>query len=361
MNEKNRIAEIDLVKAIAMYFVVLYHNYFVDIDIVHRPGFSTYGAYGLLALLSTCVPLFFLINGGLILNRSFDLNRHLKKMGSILLLFGFWSLITVLIQNELRGHVASKKDLIKWAIYPKLGWNNHLWFLQALFVLYLFTPLIKLAYETQPRYFKFFFWFITILTIGDHFAENVINVGMCLLKKDFKIYRPDLFGFFNPVHNGYWYPFVYFMLGGLFIKNRDSYLLHRQWKKALWILPASMAILAAIGVIFSKEASSIYDIAWYGYDTIFTLINVIAVFILALKVCEHWKPNGLIRAISQNTLGIYLIHIIVGQIMDRYLPLKHVSGSIFLNAPYAVLVLLLSLTIAIGIKQVPYLRALVRI
>ena len=66
-----------LIKAI--YFVCFYHYNNLNIDFLSNPSISTYFNYFIRGIASTGVPLFFMVNGELMLNKDYDLKKHIKK------------------------------------------------------------------------------------------------------------------------------------------------------------------------------------------------------------------------------------------------------------------------------------------
>ncbi len=72
-----RYDSIDLIECIAMLFVVMYHSTTVPYDF-NQSAYECVN-YFIRAILSTCVPLFFFANGYLLINKKFDLKKHLKK------------------------------------------------------------------------------------------------------------------------------------------------------------------------------------------------------------------------------------------------------------------------------------------
>lgn len=81
-----RFHNIDLIEALAMLFVVIYHTQVYDSNIMPEGGeasSSVYVNYMLRGILSTCVPLFFFANGFLLFNRPLDLKKTSEKNRSI--------------------------------------------------------------------------------------------------------------------------------------------------------------------------------------------------------------------------------------------------------------------------------------
>src|SRR4051794_19168514 len=128
MNDKSinkRYDFVDLLKTIAIFFVLFYHFSVMNIDFIHDEGFTSYFNYYLNSILSTCVPIFFFVNGGLLLNKSYlDIKSHVRKTIKILILTLLWGLISLILLSIIKGEPLSFSDIVKGLYYLKQGWNN---------------------------------------------------------------------------------------------------------------------------------------------------------------------------------------------------------------------------------------------
>ena len=86
-----------------MFFVVIYHSTFTQIDILTSPDLLSNVLYSLRGILTTCVPLFFFANGYLLVNKDLNLKAFSAKIGKLFLITLVWSYITVLYCEHVRG------------------------------------------------------------------------------------------------------------------------------------------------------------------------------------------------------------------------------------------------------------------
>ena len=86
-----RFAGLDLLKAIAILLVVFVHDNDIFIDFLSRPDIWTYTNYGLYSLVALCVPILFLVNGALVMNKPFDAKRFFLKTLKIAGLTVIWA------------------------------------------------------------------------------------------------------------------------------------------------------------------------------------------------------------------------------------------------------------------------------
>ena len=80
----------DLLKSVSIFMVVFYHCFTAPIWAASE-SFACFGNYLVKSLLCISIPLFFLVNGGLLFNRPFTLKKHVLKM-----LFHHYFLLLVL-------------------------------------------------------------------------------------------------------------------------------------------------------------------------------------------------------------------------------------------------------------------------
>ncbi|GAB3526123.1 hypothetical protein GCM10027443_00930 [Pontibacter brevis] len=83
---EQRVSYYEFIKVVAIYLVCLYHYGIDGYDFINNPGHSSYINYFLLGVSSTGVLLFLMVNGALLLNKGYDLKKHLFKTGAILML-----------------------------------------------------------------------------------------------------------------------------------------------------------------------------------------------------------------------------------------------------------------------------------
>jgi len=164
------------------------------------------------------VPIFFMVSGALILNKSWKSQNQLWKyilnrvLHIILLIFIWNSLFVGLKILKNKTFINPLKYFIG-ALFQD-GFLNHFWFLWALIMVYLVTPfLIKIINENNKKIF-------TIAIVTCCFIISSISIyrgmmGMPIVEE----YIPQAFRI--------WTHIMYFWLGGLLyceISNRNIYI-----------------------------------------------------------------------------------------------------------------------------------------
>ncbi len=319
-----------------------------------------YLRYYFRTILSCCVPLFFFANGFLLFDRQFDLKRHILKIFRLVILTGVWGIIDLFILMFIRNEFLSIKDFLIGVWTCKQGWINHLWYMQALVVIYFLFPLIKTVYDKRRDVFAFFTVAAAIFTFGNVAINVLVSIAAHLVLGKGTVYTFNWFNGFNPFRGIYGYSFVYFCMGGIAYEILDKLIfLKRKWVCIATIL-ASMFGLFAVGIALSHITEQSWDVVWNGYDTIFTLINVFCVF----SLCSQYKGKEnlfrkMVFIISSNTLGIYFIHVLFNQLLGPHIKEIAILSNIPGNLLYSVIILFVSLGTVLAIKKIPILKRLV--
>lgn len=355
---KERYKFIDLLKAIAIFFVIIYHYNNLTINFSETQKTISYFNYFFKSIVSTCVPIFFFVNGALLLNKDFNLKKHICKLITITLLTVVWGIITLLILMPIKNEYMSLFEFLKCLAMWKTQWINHLWFLKALVVIYIFFPLIKKTYDGERNNLYFFLVSALLMTFGNVFLSNCVNILEFIIGKNYLRENINFFGEFNAFKGIYGYSIVYFILGGLFFKHKEKFYEKKWVTIANATIVISMVLLTLYSVLMSKSNGEIYDIVWYGYDSIATLCMVISLFILSLKYKENHKILKIISITGKNSLGIYFIHVIWGKLFLKYFNLQPYSGNIVTNLLFALFILLISLISVLLLNKIPFVKKL---
>lgn len=359
--QKRRFSYIDMIETIAICFVLLYHGTLFSYNFLEKATLARYVLYYLRTILSTCVPLFFFANGYLLFSRDFDLQKHIFKIVKLVILTIIWAVITLCILQVVRGHYFSIAEFIEALWFLKDGWINHLWYMGALICIYFFFPLLKNAYDTNIRMLFYFTTICTVFTIGNTSINQFGTVCANLFfGKSISIEGVNFFNIFNPFRGIRGYSFVYFCIGGVayYFQNKIDKISTRN-RNTISLLAIFLSCLGLFvtGCCYSKIKGSLWDVVWNGYDTIFTLINVICIYVLSL----NWKKDSrIIRAISSNTLGVYFIHGIIIVSLRPYIQNYEYLLNPTFNLFFCGLILAVSLVICHLLRKCPIVSRLVQ-
>lgn len=353
----NRIYFIDILKTAAIFCVIFYHCFSTSVDV---RNYEHIGNYFVKSCLSVSIPLFLIVNGGLLFNKEFSLMKHIRKMSRLFFLVCFWDLLNVTIKMFAYGKVLSVSEFIHKLWFFESGWSNQLWYLMALFVLYAFFPLFKCTYEYHKKSLLFFSAVCIIAVFGNSFLNMLLQTGRILFWGTASSGETDFFNQFNPLRGVYGFTFVYFLLGAFLLPMAET--LRRKIKPVYSVLICllSVGLLTAYGVILSVHTGVVWDTVSDGFSSIFVLAASISVFILSLYSNGASKSpiRRLIQQISQNSLGIYLLQSLLADILFTYYTDLPVSGSILGDLIISLCLLFVCNLLTLCCKKIPYVRAI---
>lgn len=359
-NKKDRLIYIDLLKFIAIFFVILYHGILFHYNFFIENKSTNYLKYFILTILSTGVPLFLFANGYLLFGKEFDLKKHVRKIVKFIIITVIWGIITLICLQIVRGKYFSIKEFFDALWTWRQDWLNHLWYMGALVCIYVFFPILKQVYDTNKKIFIYFTLITATLTFGNAFINDVINIFYYVLtNKIFSTYDFNFFNMFNPYRGILGYTFVYFCVGGLayyFKEKIEELSIKKRNIISIICMLLSSFYLWILGLFYSKASGMVWDVVWNGYDTIFTFCNVICIFVLSL----NWKHDKkYISVVSRNTLGIYFIHLLIIWSTKPWLINFGFLCNIPMNLVYAIIVLLISTNLSMILRKIPIISKLV--
>ena len=354
--KKKRLANIDLLETLAIVFVVAYHLALNPADGFLTRSVGVKISYFTNTLLSTCVPIFFFANGYLLLNRPFDLKKHIRKMVTIFALILVWSLITQPIGLLVSGEPLTVKSVL-YAVLDQR--TTHFWYLSALLAIYALFPAFKSLFDSNQKAFLFVTCVCFVLTFGYNLANNGVAVVSAILHRPLPTLDYPLITRMNPFRT-YGYAFVYFCVGGLAARHEDRILSIPAMKRNLSAAAALLigcASLWGVGILYTNFVDNeSWDVVWNGYDTVFTMLNVLALYVLTLN---DTKDIALIRQISVNTLGVFFLHPLVLWLVKPFLKQFEFLKNAPCNLLLAVLVTLFCTAVCMLLRRIPVVRKLV--
>lgn len=341
----------DLIRALAIFLVIMLHAAYEPITIVNQmspEGVTLWWTVNVYNSLSRpCVPLFIMLAGALLLQPQKvgePLGVFFKKRANrIALPFLFWGAAYFAWRFFVHGEALSAGSIVQGVL---TGPYVHFWFLYLLMGLYLITPVLRvvLAYAGR-KILKYFLliWFVgtAIVSLPTLFGQYILNANVFLLT-----------GWLG-----------YFVLGAYLVKARlrHSVLYLTLVLGYLWTM---IGTYLAVGTIGERVNQFFYDS--FSFNVIMASA---ALFLLLLAVqpqkLESRFPhaNSLLHQISQNTLSIFLFHIMVLETLQNgYLGFKISLTTVnpLLELPLITIVtLFICLGLIIPLKKIPYLRRLI--
>ncbi len=290
MSSKNM--ELSNIRGVAIILVVMIHSASV--------GFAKYSddwwvAATMDAFSRCCVPLFLMVSGALLVTKSEIISIFFKKRVSrIFPPLIFWGVVYVFFNSIFLGNKLLIDNFI--SIFYKVSYK-HLWYLYFIIGLYTLIPILSKWYITSSLNEKIFYvaiWFVVNLTF--QFNQTKVFVNSYGL-----ITFVSLFG--------------YLILGALLFElsqlNKLKYRNH--FNLLLYvIISISISFTSYLAYKNSGAISTVY----LGYLSPLIILQSVFIFLFLYGFKFNSK---IINFLSNNSLGIYCVHMMVIAITLSYL------------------------------------------
>ncbi len=347
---------VDLIRTIAIILVILLHasiEAVPNIDIMSPQGVQLWWTSNVYNSISrTAVPLFVMLTGALLLqpNKANEPLRVFfkKRWNRIGIPVLFWGAIFFAWDSFVKGQLLTPVSFLQGLL---TGPYVHFWYLYILIGLYLITPLVRvIVAHADWKIIKYFLiiWFvgtgiIPLLTLYASISPQTVW------------FRQNVF-----VLSGL---LGYFILGAYVAKLR----LRTSILSLMLVLSSVFTILGTYFLIATLGEQ--YSQFFLDASSFSVIIASVTLFLLLASVpyqtIERKIPRGskALQVISQNTLPIYLFHVIVLETLQKgYLGFKISVTNLnpIIEIPLiTVVTLLICLAIIIPIKKIPYVKRII--
>lgn len=329
---------IKLLTLVATFLVILLHTAAIPFSYFHLAWSVSvmYEALGRIAF-----PLFLLIAGYVSLNKNESLLSTLKtRVLDLVIPLVVWSAIYLIYNRVVNGNSApvSLLELLSTPAYP------HLWFVYTMILLYLVTPLLNTFIQngSQQRVnYTLTVWFVlaSVYMLFDNVKANLLEGRPIPVPSniDMVVY---LSGFY--------------IIGGV-VRRFDI--------NPKVVISAIIFILSAVLTAVMTYSLSISTFApnqvflFYSAPTL--VVVSLACFFMLLNASFNWREraSGLVHSLSQLSIGIYFVHILVLETLLRVLHIEFEGYSSALTIPLVALgCFAISAAIIWLLRQIPWVR-----
>lgn len=285
------------------------------------------------------VPCFFMISGALLLDpkKRITIDKiwdYIKRMLWVLLIFGTGFALMELVFSE---KTIKLTMLFKALLNVAEGktWD-HLWYLYVLIALYIITIPLKYVIERMPQ--KELRIFAAVLIIGNFIIPSINAIAGTEIK-----------GFM--IFNEY---ATYFILGYLLETSRCKI-----GKKVIIPAVAVTLVMVVTDVMCIYNNESVFVLNHQSKD-ILTLIQASCVFLFFKQCFSDKKCGTAIKAISNCSFAIYLIHPFWINLFYKAFKFTPLSMPIWGGVPVLfIMVFILSLGTAIILKRIPWIKRII--
>jgi surface polysaccharide O-acyltransferase-like enzyme len=294
------------------------------------------------------------------LNENFKIEMHvmLKKIVKVICAIVFWTLVYHTLLPVIKYLFGERNpiDLSEWAKIPERilfgpGWP-YLWFLYILIGLYLATPLIRLFISRAKRehieYCLVLFFLLGACVTLYNTANEWINGIVSWFPAS------DIYFRFSEIAG----PYTGYYIAGYYFSH---YTLKRKTELIMYFL----AVASILFTIFGSQALSLYknnpsqDL--FGVDLPNTMLAAFGIFLFTKKLCMKVNLTAgkrkILTMFSKATLGIYLVHYLVLQVVIVHLDFHVLLFNPVLSVPViSIVIFFISFICTMVIKRIPILN-----
>lgn len=302
--KKKRYFGIDLIRVLACYLVMVTHageTYYIGGE-----GFSEYtktdkSLWGGISnsLVRSCVPLFVMISGYLLLPMKTDYTTFLKKRFTRIFFPFFLFCIFYDIFYYIKNDISLKQMFIN---IPKIFINygtevGHLWYIYMAMGIYLFVPIISPWIKTAKKKHFYYYFAIWSISLFNHYIHFIYD---------------EVWGESYWNHTSLFQSFIgdfgYAVLGAFIKLHLKEYNLYITGI----ILYVVGSVITMLGFIIQKDtAKDCKEIEMtLNYNTINVAMATLGIFLLLRKIeAKNKILCWIVNDISLKSYGMYLIHV----------------------------------------------------
>lgn len=342
---KERVKVFDILRIIAAFSVVMLHSsasYWYDFPLDSKAFFAANLIDGLFRF---GVPVFMMISGALFLSgdSEVDTGRLLKKnVLRIAVIYLLWSVLYGL--KDVIILIPYTDVNLKFAIKECIQGKYHLWYLPLAIGMYLLVPILKKwvqnSNEKQVRYFITAFVILQVAreTLKTIFIGETASTVFETLAFDL------ICGYAGYFVCGY---YLY------------TYPPKKSFRTVLYVLCVPAVIYNCIGSFFIQRIQGQRNGEIFNSFAVSTFILSISLFSLMLSLKDKMskdKERKILTNLSKDTLGVYVIHVMLLETKQMYIPAQTSTVMIVLDIfVTGIAVFVVSILVSSVLRRIPFI------
>lgn len=336
--KKEYVVSYDVLKILATFLVCFYHLNLLYLGSVDDLGYHLNVNRVVVNACVICVPLFFMVNGALVLNKTYPIKKIAIRAIKIFFLYVFWIVLMNTLYAVVDGtmHEYSIKDIL----FHLSQYQDQFWFLKTMIYLTILTPVIKFFMDHQNKIVKYMFYIGLFLLFLFPFAYNYLSPIGVFMSNDrlASLPRTGVFTLYS----------ILFFVAGKYLADRYRNGMTKSYDTILFtsFIIIGLGLVTVDGVLLSNYTKTVYDSVNGCFPTIGALMMSVGVFGLLLRVnTQDNKTKEWIKTISKNTMAVYIFHALVIKVIRIFI-------SYPISLPIAILLALAIMGIILVISNV---------
>lgn len=329
--KQKRMLWADAMRVVAIYFVIAVHTSVSPSNLLDTK--NSFFFLVSFTVVKVCVPLFVMLSGALLLRKQESIPSFFSKRATkVLIPWVLWTLIYMMWNHTV--HSYHPANLSQWKYFFELTFFSQLWFLPLIFSLYLVTPILRHfipSMSKNQRLYLMALWFLFVIIIP------FFHTGTTFPRAEESGLVPVTF-----------YYSGYFILG-YFLSTMK--------------LPKNM-VRRSVGLLLIGIAITFIELGLskgpylFDYFAPGIVVSSIGVFLLIFSGCKKYTRDNrwkkLVSSIGSASLGIYILHGLVAEIIRPIFPLLADTGYFFALVLFGISYLFVAI-----LRKLPVLKILV--
>ncbi len=294
-------------------------------------------------LSSISVLLFFMTNGYLLIKKDNITYRYIaKKILDIIKIIILWNIVLMIYKIIVYQNLSNPfKESIK-NIFLR-GDFFQFWFFGAIIIIYFILPILHKNIFTKEKIYKYFMIVLFFINI-------IVDIGIITGKlNNIRTYATNELQFVR-----IWTWLFYFSLGGYYSKYGSR--IRISIKKEILILILIIIVQIAYQSFMGKWIYHEVQMS-LTYDNIITMLYCYIMFDILMKKSIKENRIILIKELSNNTLGVYIIHLKIVLSLNSI----NSTNSVFMTSIIFILTIVISNIIVYLVRKVPMVNQLVNL
>ncbi|MEN4246992.1 acyltransferase family protein [Serratia marcescens] len=305
MANKNRNVNIELVRVISIFFVILIHlssPFFYNNELFHDKSFYWVINNIFYSFSRFSVPLFFIATAYIYFNSHADYKLS-KRLVKVIVPYFIWSVVYFYFGDYAGGHTAI--DFISKTVFGNV--STHLWFIPSFIGYIILLPLLKSYFidsmDADKKLIGLIILFFVIIVpfcimiVNQHVADAGFLWGI----GQFNISLPA---------------FLCFPIGLYFVMKGEM-------PSKVISISIFIVLCLTIGLLNVQSSYSVNEIreTFFSYTSPLVYVSSFLAFFFIMKIDlsgVSCKIKQIIITLGSCSFGIYLSHILVRDVLQRY-------------------------------------------
>lgn len=286
---------IDILRVLAAFGVITVHvsqkNWYGYIGSFDWRVFTVYTS-----IARVSVPIFFMISGCLLLNRKYTIKEIYKKIFKLVVFLISWSLIYKIVQLPNRNNMGGVLEAVKEIVSGDTP--VHLWYIYSMIGIYIAIPLlVKMVDKCEKNELLYCVVVCFALGMSCKFTREFgkLNFLANNLKK---------------LNSGYEIGYISYFILGYYV---DKYDIAKKKRIILYVMGVTSLLITMELVIRDCIINQNFMERCWTYNSPLITIASCAWFVFIKNIAPKFKPKKrlLFRKITNKSLGIYAVHVLI--------------------------------------------------